>query len=86
MVARDSDGSVYFCAVTRCDHVDSSFHADMKVIYYGLELALEHGLRSLQIESGSLMAIKEIYRHRTSLINFIPHMNSWSITIEYQTR
>ena len=42
-VAQDSEGIVCFCAITKNEHIDSSFHAEMKAILYGFELARKHG-------------------------------------------
>ena len=62
MVVRDYLGSVLLCVVTRVDSIKSPLHAEIKVILFGLKVALENSFLSLMVENDSLLAIQEILK------------------------
>ena len=41
VVARDSNGYVWFCAASKRKGIQSTLQAELRAILYGLELALE---------------------------------------------
>ncbi|XWS20549.1 hypothetical protein CRYUN_Cryun31cG0111400 [Craigia yunnanensis] len=59
-VCRDSDGNVFFCAVAKRTEVFFPLQAELMAISYGLDIAREKGLSSIQVESDALLAVHEI--------------------------
>ena len=66
MVVRNEFGAVCLCAVTKIDRVESPFHAELKAVAFGLEIAKEISSPSIHVESDSLMAIEEILKSHNS--------------------
>ena len=67
MVVRDSSGSLRLSAVTKTDKIQSSFHAELKAILFGLEIACTYSFSSLTVENDSLLAFLEIKKYPESL-------------------
>ena len=63
---RDHLGEVHLCAATRVDNIESSLHAELKAILFGLKEATSIHLPFLIVESDSLLAIREIEKQRDS--------------------
>ena len=57
-VVRNATGDIILCAIMKANKVESSLHAELKAIAFGLEIAKEISVPSIFVESDSLMAIQ----------------------------
>ncbi|XWS63095.1 hypothetical protein CRYUN_Cryun06bG0067100 [Craigia yunnanensis] len=66
MVCRDSTGMVWFSAIAKRRDVYSPLQAELLAILFGLEKATENGYKNVQVESDSLLVVKEIEKGSNS--------------------
>ena len=60
VVVRDMIVEVYLSAVAKVENIVSPLQAEIKAILFGLQLVKERNLQDIQVESESLIAVKEI--------------------------
>ena len=60
VVCRDSSGTVCFYAFAKRKAVHSPLQAKLLALLFGLEIARNKGYKTLQIETNSLLAFREI--------------------------
>ncbi|XVF09628.1 hypothetical protein REPUB_Repub07fG0110400 [Reevesia pubescens] len=68
VVARDTSGSVCFCAISKINKVGSPLHAEARAILFGLEVARESIFNSIIFENGS--EVHNIYRIGSGAVLF----------------
>ena len=66
MVVRNATGDFILCAVMKTDKVESSLHAELMAVEFGLETVKEISVPFIFVESDSLMAIQEILKNQES--------------------
>ena len=59
-VARNTEAEVCFSAVTKLQGFESPLQAEIKAIWFGLQVAREMNYKSIQLESDCLLTVLEI--------------------------
>ena len=68
VVARDKDAEACFLTVTKLQGFETPVQAEIKAIWFGLQVAKEMNCRKIQLESDCLVAMSEISKKEESFL------------------